>query len=73
LTGAPGQQEAAPGRHRIWRREIQPGLATVKLAEIMAATGLSKSFASRVRGGRSTPDISTWAAMGALVGVPRDR
>lgn len=46
-----------------FRREILPGLANVKLAEIMAAAGISKGYASHVRSGRYTPHVSTWPAL----------
>lgn len=45
---------------------IRAGLAGVKLAEITAATGLSKSFASAIRAGKSTPHPSLWAALAEL-------
>ena len=45
---------------------ILAALADVKLADIVAATGLSKSFASVVRAGKSQPDPSTWPALAAL-------
>jgi hypothetical protein len=53
-----------------FRREILPGLARVKLADIMATTGLSKAFASQVRAGRFTPHSSTWRALGLLASNP---
>ena len=49
---------------------IQTGLAAVRLADIMAATGVSKSFASTVRSGASRPHISLWPALAELAGVP---
>ncbi len=45
---------------------IQAGLAEVKLADIVAATGLSKSFASQVRAGRYRPHPSLWPTLGEL-------
>ena len=54
-----------------FRRDILPALADVKLAEIMAVTGWSKSFASRVRAGRSIPHVSTWPALTVLGEVVR--
>lgn len=45
---------------------ILPGLQSVKLAEIVATTGLSKSFASRIRAGLSTPHASHWTALAEL-------
>jgi len=49
-----------------FRREILPGLAEVKLADIMAAAGISKAFASQVRAGKFTPHVSTWADLSRL-------
>ena len=40
----------------------------MKLTEIMAAAGISKAYASQVRAGQYTPHVSTWEALGALVG-----
>ena len=45
---------------------IRKSLAGMKLAEIMAATGLSKSMASQVRSGRTTPHVRHWAALTEL-------
>ena len=49
-------------------REILPGLANMKLADIMAAAKISKAFASQVRSGQFVPHASTWPALKALVG-----
>jgi len=57
----------------LFDREILPHLATVKLSEIMAATGMSKGSASDVRRGKWTPHVSTWAALGELVTVTKTR
>lgn len=51
----------------LFKREILPGLAKVKLAEIMSAAGISKSYASQVRSGECTPHVSTWKALKDLV------
>jgi CRISPR-associated endonuclease Cas1 len=53
----------------LFRRDILPRLAGVKLSEIVEATGLSKSYASQVRAGKFTPHVSMWRAFGELVGV----
>lgn len=53
----------------LFARDILPRLRSVKLAEIMAAAGISKGYASEVRSGTYTPHISTWSALAALVGV----
>jgi CRISPR-associated protein Cas1 len=46
--------------------QIQAGLINVKLAEIVAVTGFSKSFASVVRAGKSRPHPSSWPALQSL-------
>ena len=53
----------------LFASDILPRLATVKLSEIVEATGMSKTFASQVRAGKFTPHVSTWAAFGELAGV----
>ena len=50
-----------------FRREILPGLAIVKLSEIMEAAGISKAYASEVRRGIYEPHVSTWGALSGLV------
>ena len=52
----------------LFRREILPRLAGVKLAEIMEAAGVSKAYASTIRSGKFTPHVSTWGALGSLGG-----
>jgi transcriptional regulator with XRE-family HTH domain len=49
-------------------REVLPGLAGVKLSEIVEATGMSKAYASDVRRGKWTPHVSTWPALAEVVG-----
>ncbi len=51
----------------LFRRDILPGLALVKLSEIAEAAGISKSYASQIRAGKFTPHVSTWSALAALV------
>jgi CRISPR-associated endonuclease Cas1 len=53
----------APYEPEYFRREVLPGLANVKLADIMEAAGISKSFASEVRRGIYEPHVSTWGAL----------
>jgi len=48
------------------RREILPGLQTVKLAEIMLATGMAKSSASMARSGARVPALRHWEALARL-------
>ncbi len=64
-------EQANPGTAydpEFFAREVLPGLAGVKLSEIVEATGLSKSYASTVRAGKWRPHVSTWAALAELVG-----
>ena len=51
----------------LFRREILPKLAGVKLSEIAEAAGCSKAYASDIRRGKWTPHVSTW---GVLAGLP---
>jgi hypothetical protein len=53
----------------LFRREILPRLALVKLSEIAEAASCSKASASDIRRGKWTPHVSTWGALGQLVGV----
>ncbi len=53
----------------MFRRDILPRLATVKLSEIVEAIGCSKASASDVRRGKRTPHVSTWPALAELEGV----
>ena len=53
----------------LFRREIFPRLAGVKLAEIMNASGYSKGYCSNIRAGQFVPHVSTWPALAKLVGV----
>ena len=41
----------------------------MKLADIAAAAGISKGYASNVRAGRFVPHVSTWGPLAKLVGV----
>ena len=50
----------------LFRREILPRLATVKLSEIVEAAGCSKASASDIRRGKWAPHVSTWAALAGL-------
>jgi hypothetical protein len=54
-----------------FRRDILPALAGLKLVDIMTATGWSKSFASRVRAGRSERHLSTRKTLAQLVDQTR--
>jgi hypothetical protein len=51
----------------LFRREILPRLGNVPLSEIIVAAGCSKAYASDIRRGKSTPHVSTWEKLGALV------
>jgi hypothetical protein len=53
----------------LFRREILPRLATVKLMDIAEATGCSKASASDIRRGKWAPHVSTWAALAKVTGM----
>jgi hypothetical protein len=53
----------------LFRREILPRLATVKLMDIAEAAGCSKASASDIRRGKWAPHVSTWPALATLVKV----
>jgi CRISPR-associated endonuclease Cas1 len=53
----------------LFRREILPRLAGVKLSEIAEAAGCSKASASDIRRGKWAPHVSTWRALAELAGV----
>ena len=53
----------------LFRREILPRLATVKLSEIAEAAGCCKASASDIRRGKWAPHVSAWVVLGALVGL----
>jgi hypothetical protein len=52
----------------LFRREILPRLASVKLSEIAEAAGCSKASASNIRRGKWTRHASAWAALAQLLG-----
>ena len=55
---------------RDWyRREVLPLLTDHRLAEIMAAAGCSKGYASTIRKGTYVPHVSAWPALAELAGV----
>lgn len=56
----------------LFRRDILPRLAPVKLAEIAEEAGCSKAYASDIRRGKWTLHVSTWAALAELVGISLD-
>jgi len=51
----------------LFRRDIWPRLARVKLSEIVEAIGCSKTSASDIRRGKRTPHVSTWLALAGLI------
>jgi hypothetical protein len=57
----------------MYRRDILPGLAGVKLVQIVEAIGCSKGYASVIRSGKQTPHVSTWSALGELVAASLPR
>ncbi|MGA3354878.1 MAG: CRISPR-associated endonuclease Cas1 [Acidimicrobiales bacterium] len=50
----------------MFRRNILPRLATVKLMDIAEAAGCCKASASDIRRGKWTPHVSTWKALSEL-------
>jgi hypothetical protein len=54
------------GDPTVFARSILPGLAKVKLSEIMAACGVAKSTASMIRSGRHVPALRHWEALAEL-------
>jgi hypothetical protein len=52
----------------LFRREILPRLANVKLMDIAEAAGCCKASASDIRREKWAPHVSTWAALAGLVG-----
>jgi CRISPR-associated endonuclease Cas1 len=54
----------------IWP-DIHAGLTNVTISDIVAATGLSKSFVSRIRTGHHRPHPSHWPALAALAHAKR--
>jgi hypothetical protein len=53
----------------LFRREILPRLAGVKLSEIAEAAACSKAYASDIRRGRWAPHVSTWGHSRELVNL----
>jgi CRISPR-associated endonuclease Cas1 len=53
----------------LFRREILPRLANVKLMDIAEATGCCKASASDIRRGKWEPHVSTWAALASMVNL----
>jgi transcriptional regulator with XRE-family HTH domain len=53
----------------LFRRDILPRLAPVKLSEIAEAAGCSKAYASDIRRGKWTPHVSTWWELAKLARV----
>ena len=51
----------------LFRRDILPRLATVKLIDIAEAAGCSQGVRVRHQAGKWTPHVSTWAALAGLV------
>jgi hypothetical protein len=49
---------------------ILPGLAEVKLRDIVDACGVSKALASMIRSGRHIPPRRHWSALATLAGLP---
>lgn len=52
---------------------VREGLAGRKLAEIIAAIGLSTSMASQIRSGRIVPHARLWPALSVLAEISSSR
>ncbi len=52
-----------------FRETILPGLASVRLREIMDALGCTKSTASLIRSGRFLPALRHWPKLAELAGA----
>jgi hypothetical protein len=50
----------------VFRREILPGLANIKIDEIAAACGIARSWASLVRSGKKVPAMRHWRVLAQL-------
>jgi hypothetical protein len=55
------------GDPMVFRETIHPGLAGVRLTEIMEACGVSKATASKVRAGKQVPAVRHWDALRILI------
>jgi rubrerythrin len=53
----------------LFRREILPRLADVKLMDIAKAASCCKASASDIRRGKWEPHVSTWGSLAAVCGV----
>jgi hypothetical protein len=56
-----------------FHHDVLPRLTSVKLSEIAEAARRSKVYASDIRRGKWTPNLSTWAALAQLAEVVNDR
>jgi CRISPR-associated protein Cas1 len=59
----------APSDPAWWREQVLPRLAGHKLSEIMEATKVSQTYASRLRSGERVPHPMWWSALAELVGA----
>jgi CRISPR-associated endonuclease Cas1 len=55
----------------VYRREIQPKLASVRILALMAAMGISKPYAINIRSGKRVPHPRHWKALAQLTGVSK--
>jgi hypothetical protein len=60
--------EGEKGDEEMYRHDILPGLSTVPLARIMAATGLSLRYCALIRRGERIPHPRFWEALRRLIG-----
>lgn len=67
-TSWKAEHPEASGDADWYRAVVLPGLAPVKLAAIMDATGVAKSTASGIRSGRRLPALRHWPILAKLAG-----
>ena len=57
------QRHTEPPDPDLYRLEILPGIQEMKLTELAARTGLTKSACSRIRSGEVVPHARHWEAL----------
>jgi CRISPR-associated endonuclease Cas1 len=67
------QGDAAAPDLTWWREVVVPALGAVPTTEIMAATGMSSSAASKVRRGLHVPSPKLWSVLADLAHISSDR
>jgi hypothetical protein len=64
------QQRSSDINRQLFDIEIRAGLAEVSTRRIVEATGLSRSYAARIRGGPAVPHARHWDALRRLAAAP---